>query len=349
MPTVQYSFFALEHQLDKIYQLNDFLPKLHSLIDWEIFRPILRTVHEKERLSNAGRKPFDVVLMFKILVLKAMYNLSDEQTELQIRDRLSFRAFLGLGFTDGDIIPDAKTIWLFAERLKNLQLERTLFDRFNELLDASGFKVNSGYIVDGTFVEVPKQRNTKAENEQIKQGEIPAMFSSNPHVLAQKDTDARWAKKGNENYFGYKSHDLADEKYKFIRDYEVTLASVHDSVPYLDLIPAEPVYPDQEAFADSAYWGKERESALLNRGFLPMICERGCGKKVLTEAQRKLNKVKSSIRCRVEHIFGAMKMRMGNEILRSIGFGRARFWVGMRNLTYNMGRWVSWKRPRGER
>jgi hypothetical protein len=100
----QFGFFDYEKQLDRIYQLNDFLPKLNSLIQWEIFRPTLNKVREKERLSNAGRRAFDVVLMFKILVIKKMYNLSDEQTELQIRDRISFRAFLNLNFCD--TVPD---------------------------------------------------------------------------------------------------------------------------------------------------------------------------------------------------------------------------------------------------
>ena len=101
--------------------------------------------------------------------------------------RLSFRDFLDLNFSD--IIPDAKTIWLFAEQLKDLGTKRSVFDRFNEVLDAQGFKANSGTIIDGSFVEVPKQRNTKKETEQIKKGEIPESLSSNPHVLSQKDLD----------------------------------------------------------------------------------------------------------------------------------------------------------------
>jgi IS5 family transposase len=165
--------------------------------------------------------------MFKILVLKSIYNLADERIEEQIRDRISFRIFLGLKNLC-DIVPDAKTIWLFAEQLKDLGLERSLFDRFNKVLDASGFAVKSGLIVDGSFVEVPKQRNTKAENDQIKKGEIPETLSANPHVRAQKDTDARWTQKNDVSYFGYKDHDLVDDEWKFIRDYDVTDASVHD-------------------------------------------------------------------------------------------------------------------------
>ena len=111
----QLSFFAIEEQLEKIYANNGFLPKLNTLIDWEMFRGDLNKIREKDRKSNAGAPSFDVVLMFKILVLKSLYNLSDARTEEQIRDRLSFRDFLGLTFADK--VPDEKTIWAFAEQL----------------------------------------------------------------------------------------------------------------------------------------------------------------------------------------------------------------------------------------
>jgi IS5 family transposase len=282
--------------------------------------------------------------MFKVLVLKTIHNLSDDQTEYQLRDRISFRDFLGLTILDR--IPDAKTIWLFADQLKALGLERVLFDRFEQELQKQGFAVKSGLIADGTIVEVPRQRNSKGENEHIKAGDVPERIAANPHVLAQKDLDAEWKKKNNTSYFGYENHALADEGYKFIRDYDVTGASVHDSVPYLDLMPKKPVYPDQEAFGDSAYVGEKIDTELKKRGFVPQICEKGFKNKPLTEAQKESNRVKSSVRCRVEHIFGAMKVRCRDELLRSIGFERARFWIGMRNLAYNLGRFVSLKCPK---
>jgi len=340
----QFGFFDLARQLDKIYEINDFLPKLNTLIDWEIFRSDLNKVREKERKSNAGRPAFDVLLMFKILVLKSLYNLSDDQTELQIRDRISFRDFLGLTFAD--TVPDAKTIWDFSEQLKRLELEHQLFDRFGEELDKQGFQAKSGLIVDGTFVEVPRRRLSKGENEQLKAGEIPETITSNPNVAAQTDLDAEWAKKGNETYFGYKDHAAMDDEYKFLRGYGVTGAAAHDSEPYLDVVPAEPAYADQEAFADSAYAGEKIDTELKKRGYVPFICEKGYRNKPLSESQKALNRMKSSVRCRVEHIFGSQKMRMGNEILRSIGFARAKFWIGMRNLMYNMSRLVSLKRSK---
>jgi hypothetical protein len=116
--------------LDKIHELNDFLVRLHSLVNWTIFIDLLATLRSPRAPSHGGRPPFDSLLMFKILVLKSLYNLSNENMESFIRDRLSFREFLGLGFFDR--VPDARTIWLFSEMLKEQNMERYLFDRFNE-------------------------------------------------------------------------------------------------------------------------------------------------------------------------------------------------------------------------
>ena len=110
-------------------------------------------------------------------------------------------------------------------------------------------------------------------------------------------------------------------------------------------MPMEPAYPDQEAFANSAYVGEKIDTELRRRGFLPMICEKGYRNKPLTEEQKKMNKVKSRVRCRIEHVFGAMKSRCRDDVLRSIGMARAKFWIGMRILAYNMGRSVSLKCP----
>jgi Transposase and inactivated derivatives, IS5 family len=336
----QLSFFVIEEQLEKIYKNNSFLPKLNTLVDWEIFRSDLMKIRDKERKSNAGAPSFDVVLMFKILVLKSMYNLSDDKTEEQIRDRLSFRDFLGLTFADK--VPDAKTIWAFAEQLKNHGLETELFDRFDEELDRQGFSAKGGLIVDGTFVEVPKQRNSRDENAQIKNGEIPQTFSKNPNVLEQKDVDARWTQKGNEDHFGYKDHAVIDVTHKLIRGYGVTDAAVNDIILFEDVVPEVSPSPDEPYFADAGYVGAEREKRLRERGYDPQVCERiPKTRPLLIPEVKENNRQKSKIRCRIEHVFGEMKMRMGDETLRTIGFARARFWIGMRNLAYNMSRLIT--------
>lgn len=100
--------FDFQNRLDYLTENGDVLPKLKELIPWEDFRSTLEVIHDKERKTNAGRRPFNVILMFKISILQSLYNLSDDEMEYQIMDRLSFMRFLGLDLDSR--IPDAKTI-----------------------------------------------------------------------------------------------------------------------------------------------------------------------------------------------------------------------------------------------
>lgn len=223
------------------------LVKLNQVIDWEGFRPVLMKVREKERKSNAGAKPYDVVLMFKSLIIQSLYNLSDDELEYQILDRLTFMRFLGLG--PGERVPDAKTIWLFREQLKEVSLVEELFTGFERHLQASGFVARKGQIVDASIVSVPKERNTREENALIKEGGKPEDW--NEPERRQKDTDARWLKKNGKSYYGYKNHISIDVKSKFIRKYAVTDASVHDSQVFGDLLDEE--NRSKDVYTDSAY------------------------------------------------------------------------------------------------
>jgi IS5 family transposase len=131
--------------------------------------------------------------MFKILILQRYYNLSDDQTEYQINDRMSFMIFLNLTITDD--IPESKTIWHFSERLTDLGIVKYLFDLFTKSLNELGLIVNEGKIVDASFIEVPKQRNSIEKNKQIKEGHGDELWNDKPNKKRQKDIDARWTKK----------------------------------------------------------------------------------------------------------------------------------------------------------
>ncbi len=195
--------FDIETRLEYLTENGDILPTLKKLIPWEDFRSDLEVIYDHERKSNAGRRPFDVVLMFKILILQSLYNLSDDEMEYQIMVRLSFMRFLSLDLDSR--IPDAKTIWLFRSKLEDRKLIHKLFDRFNTYLAASGFAARKGQIVDATIVRVPTQRNSREENEAIKAGNLPVEQWSDAKKC-QKDTDARWTQKRGKNYYGYKNH-----------------------------------------------------------------------------------------------------------------------------------------------
>ena len=112
---MQAGLFDWQTRFEQLDNSGDPLVKLNQIVNWEQFRQTLETVRDKERKSNAGRKPFDVRLMFKIMILDSLYNLSDDQLEFQIKDRISFMRFLGLSLDD--TVPDAKTIWLFRQQL----------------------------------------------------------------------------------------------------------------------------------------------------------------------------------------------------------------------------------------
>ena len=198
---MQLGFFDLDNRYDQLSRLKDPLVELNRVIDWNLFADLLAETTTKPRKSAAGRKPFDRVMLFKMLVLQRMNNLSDDRLEYQVRDRLSFMRFLRLDMTG--VVPDAKTMWAFREELKENHLMERLFARFDECLRELDVELKSGQIIDATFVTVPKQRNRREENEMIKEGAVPIEWGKNPHKLAQKDIEARWTKKNNESFYGY--------------------------------------------------------------------------------------------------------------------------------------------------
>lgn len=340
MKARQISFFDEENRMKKISKIGDPLEFLNEVINWEMFRSTLnKAVVRKENTRKGGRPSYDVVMMFKILVLQRLYNLSDDQTEYQINDRRSFMRFLGLDLCDP--MPDAKTIWKFRNDLSQTDVMEELFCLFDKKLESEGFITHKGTIIDATFVDAPKQRNSRDENKKIKEGEIPGEWKKpeNAAKMAQKDTDARWTKKNNEVHYGYKDHVKCDADSKLITNYGVTDAAVHDSQRCTDLL--EPT--DQAIYADSAYTGEEIPKN-LPENCSNQICEKGYRNHPLTEEQKESNKKKSKIRCRIEHIFGFMTNSMNGITLRSIGIERAWFQIGLMNLVYNFCRYKFLKR-----
>ena len=330
---MQTGLFDWQFRFEKLEKNGDPLRQLNDIINWESFRSALSVVHEKERKSNAGAKPYDVVMMFKILVIQSLYNLSDDALEYQIMDRISFMRFLGLSL--GDRVPDAKTIWLFREQLTKAHLIKKLFRRFDQFLRNSGFEAKKGQIVDASIISAPKQRNSRDENKRIKKGEVPEDW--NQAKYRQKDTDARWVKKMGKNHYGYKNHINIDVKNKLIRDYAVTDAATHDSQVFDELL--DDSNTNRDVFADSAYRSKDRLQILSQRGYREHLQRKGCRHQKLTEREKCGNHTRSKTRCRVEHVFGVQAMMAGNLILRTIGIVRARAKIGLRNLAYNMFRY----------
>ena len=331
----QKGFFDETDRLQELSELGDPLEKLNKHIKWENLRGILTKTLKKDSQGLGGRPPFDYVMMFKILILQKLYNMADDKTEYQIKDRLSFQRFLGLQLCD--TVPDAKTIWHFREELNKANILDTVFYRFVEQLENKGIITRNGSIVDATFVDVPRQRNTKKENDEIKEGKVPVEWEKegNEHKMAQKDVDARWTTKNSERHYGYKNHIKIDKKSKIITKYRTTSASVHDSQELKNLIEEG---KDRILYGDSAYTGKEVQSC-IPLTVQNCIHEKGYRNHPLTKRQERSNKKKSRTRVRVEHVFAAIN-HFGGIFIRTIGIKRAEFQIGLMNMVYNMTRYV---------
>ena len=187
----QPGFFDVEARLQALSAKGDPLERLAAAVDYELFRGELEAALSRSDRSKGGRPPYDAVLMFKVLVLQTLYTLSDEQTEYQLKDRLSFMRFAGL--TLHEPVPDATTIWLFWEQLIQAGTIERLFTRFDAELRDQGLLAMGGQIVDATVVQARPARLRAEEKAAIRRGEEPEGWS--PARRAQIDRDACWTLK----------------------------------------------------------------------------------------------------------------------------------------------------------
>jgi IS5 family transposase len=333
-------FGRIEKRRQRLEESKDNLRDIKEMVPWEILSQVLEKLPSKERKSRAGRKAIEPLILFKLLILKHLYNLSNEQVEYQVHDRASFRRFIGLS-AEAEI-PDATSIGGFEEKLRQAGLIEVLFEKLEELLRKSGYEAKGGQIIDATIVPVPIQRNSREENKSIKEGEIPSDWVENPNKLAQKDTNARWTKKNGVSYYGYKDHIGIDVEYGFIRCYSVTDASVHDSQELGSVL--DPDNSGKEIWADSAYRSERVEVGLDALGYISKINERAYRNHPLTEEQTASNREKSKTRAKVEHVFGQWVMTMGGKLMRCIGIERAKAQLGLKNWVYNIKRYVFWQK-----
>jgi IS5 family transposase len=333
----QTGFFDLSDRYASLDAKKDPLLEINAVVPWEEFRPLLEQVWRKPdeaRKSRAGRKPLDAVLMFKTLVLSALYNLSDDQIEYQVRDRLSFMRFLGLGLADR--VPDAKTVWLYRDALAQAGKVEALFRQFDGHLAGQGYIARGGQILDASIVPVPRNHNTREESTAIKKGEVPEDWETKPTKRSQKDLDARWTKKHGKSHYGYKNHVNVDRMHKLVRRYHVSDAAQHDSQAVDHLLMRGNT--GSGVWADAAYRSEEMEAKLRALELKSHIHRKGKRGKPLTKQAKGSNRTKSTVRVRVEHIFGAQANDMGGTLVRTIGLVRAKAKIGMKNLAYNMRR-----------
>lgn len=322
--------FERELRLD---QLGDVLQKLEKNIN---FNKISQKIDAAApRHATTGRPPFPTELMVRVLTIQHLFNLSDDQLEFQLLDRLSFQRFVGLRRSSQ--IPDSKTIWFFRERLITAGAEKVIFEAVIQQLNAQGFIARNGQMIDASLVEAPRQKISKTEKEVIKKGGIPEDW--NEAKIKQKDIDASWVTKRQRHYFGYKLTVNVDNRYKFIRSIMVSSASPHDTHFMESVIDYN---TSQDIYADSGYTDSKREERLSQKGYRVHILRKATKNKPLSEKQKKRNTRIAKVRARVEHPFAALT-QMGGKTVRSIGLARVKLGLYCKVACYNMKRLCSLK------
>jgi transposase, IS5 family len=342
--------FDVDERLKRLSDLGDQLLAFAGAVDFKIFRADLEKALGYSDGAQGGRPPFDPVTMFKILVIQAANNLSDERAEFLINDRLSFMRFLGLGLSDR--VPDARTIWLFREKLTRAGAIKGLFDRLDASLRAGGYIAMSGQIVDASLIAAPKQRNTQAEKDDIKAGRIPGEWAKKPAKLAHKDRDARWTVKftrakvledGSKPAvdlaipaFGYKNHVSIDKEFGLIRTWLATHAAAYDGARLREGL-LDKTNTASAVWADTGYRSQANEDFLAKNGFVSKVHRKKPKGRPMPDVTRRANALKSKVRSHVEHVFAVQKDRM-DLFIRTIGIARATTKIGMANIVYNIKR-----------
>ena len=342
----------MDERLAALSTAGDPLDRLSAVVAFELFRAVLDAALVRSDRSRGGRPPYDAVLMFKVLVLQALYSLSDDAAEFQVRDRLSFMRFLELDLSDR--APDAKTIWLFREQLVRAGAMDKLFERFDAALHDAGYLAMGGQIIDATVVAAPRQKLTDEEKAVVRSGGKPPGWS--PAKRRQKDLDARWTiKRGRSKrseasemqasgvqiavpMFGYKNHAGIDQRHGLIRRWTVTSAAAHDSRPFEGLL--DPNNTASKVWADTAYRSARNEAAMAKRARISMVHFRKPRGRPLPTHHAAANAARSKVRSAVEHVFAGQKHRM-KLFVRTIGIARAKVKIGMANLAYNFTR-LAW-------
>jgi IS5 family transposase len=268
--------YFLHQEYTKIASLGNKLGEVRDLIDWEKFRPILSDMY-RDNKEIGGRPHNDEIVMVKMLVLAGWHGLSDYEVELLATDRLSFRHFLGYP----EKIPDRSTMWALRESLTNKGKIHLIWDELQRQLDEQGYSIKRGTIQDASFITSDP-------------GHALADKPRGDAAKTRRSRDGTWGRKGTKSEFGYKLHSLIDKEYQFIRRFDTSTASLHDS--QIDLSQkGETIYRDKGYFGTVPFASIDKTMKRSVRG------------KPISTKDKRRNRAISRTRSLVERPFAVIK------------------------------------------
>ena len=269
---------------------KEFLEKIERIIPWEMFMEEIRPCYYK---GERGNKPYDIELMLRIYILQNLYDLADMRVMTEVIDSRAFSDFCGINSTEQ--VPDGDTIGRFRNMLIENNLQETMFGTVIEILKERNLILKKGTIVDSTIIEAPPSTKNREK---------------------KRDPEAHQVKKGNAWHFGYKAHIGVDRETGLAHHLKVTSANEHDVTAVADLLYGE----EETVNGDSGYLGANKRPEAIKRNsngkkIKYIISRRPSSIKKLTKsgqyAAKKREHQKSSIRCKVEHVFAVVKKLFG--------------------------------------
>jgi IS5 family transposase len=306
---------------------NPVLERVSALVDWE---PIERLLAEL-RSGKMGAPGYPSLMMFKALLLQRWYDLSDQALEEALKDRLSFRRFLGLPLSEA--IPDHSTMWRFREALGAGLCEKA-FAEIGRQIEVSGLVMKQGTLIDASLV--PAAVNAPKRPEEP----LPPDACGRPGsklVKSENDPDAAWTKKAGKYHFGYKLHAAMDKTSRIIRRLGFTPANINDNERAGQLICGD----EKTVYADKAYDSRERREDLARRGIKNGIMRRGHPSRALTPAEVRRNKRIAKHRGAIEPLFALFKNVYGFARARYRGLARNKCAVTLAAMAINLKRWAA--------
>ena len=328
----KFDLFAQAGRNRKLEEVGDPLQIIAQHIDFKALAALVQPFLGRSDGSKGGRPAYSVDVMVRILVLKQLYNLSDEQMEYQLLDRMSYQRFCLLEHSLN--VPDRNTIWRFGQSL-GVDGAMALFEGAELQLHRHGYIARGGQAIDATLVPAPKQHISRQERAKLQEGRSPNWSEAKSR---QKDTDATFTKKHGKSYFGYKLSVSVDDKHGFIRGVATGTASEHDGHHFDDVLDMSNT--GKEVYADKAYASAQRQEMLQALGFKDGIQRKAHKNKPLSDCQQKRNARIAKKRAKVEHVFAGIR-HMGGKTIRTIGMARAAVAMTMMATCYNLKRLAS--------
>lgn len=289
--------------------VNDFLETLDTALDWKPIERALQAMYP----SPTGRPPCAPLVLFKMSLLQHCYGLSDPQCEELVTDRLSWRRFVGLGLQDA--VPDETTLVRFRQRLREHGLHENLLTLVNRQLQQQGLILKTCTLVDATLLQAARRAPAKGDP-------------------SGGDGDAGYTVKQGQPHYGYKAHVAVDETHTLIRQVTLTAANVHDSQEFENVVTGD----EEMVLADKAYWSRERSEWCGRKGVANGILRKAVRGEKLKDSDVRLNRLFSSIRCKIEKVFGWWKRSAGYRRVRYLGRERNRLELEFKCVCWNLKR-----------